>query len=152
MRLQDQIVKQTQRAMDDVIRSVDAIPADKQDWAPEGARSALSQLREIAMVPQFYITILQTGAPPAFDDHAREKPSLGTIEECRAEAMRATSELCRMIREFPDADLEKEVTLPFNGGMVVTMADLLGLHYWNTVYHLGQINFIQTLLGDKEMH
>lgn len=152
MRLQDQIVKQTQRAMDDVIRSVDALPTDKRDWAPEGGRSALSQLREIAMVPHFYITILKTGAPPAFDDHAHEMPSLTTVDECRTEAMKATSELCRMIREFPDSDLEKEITLPFNGGMVVTMADLLGLHYWNTVYHLGQINFIQTLLGDKEMH
>ena len=32
------------------------------------------------------------------------------------------------------------------------MADILMLHYHNMTYHLGQINFIQLMYGDKEMH
>ena len=29
-----------------------------------------------------------------------------------------------------------------------TTADLLFLAYWNLVYHTGQINYLQTMLGD----
>jgi hypothetical protein len=36
--------------------------------------------------------------------------------------------------------------------MTVSLADVCFLHYWNTVYHLGQVNYLQTLLGDREMH
>ena len=56
------------------------------------------------------------------------------------------------ISDFPEGKLDEEITLPFGGGMTMTMADLLGLPYWNTVYHLGQINQIQLMLGDREMH
>jgi uncharacterized damage-inducible protein DinB len=157
MRLQDQIVRQTQRAVDDFLRAIAAIPVDHLEWAPEGGRHALSQLQEVAMVPDFYLIVLRTGSVPVFDDHAKERvetlrASLSTIDECREGLMRMTSELCQAIRDFPDQRLEEEVVLPFNGGMRVTMGDVLGLHYWNTVYHLGQINYLQTLLGDREMH
>jgi hypothetical protein len=36
--------------------------------------------------------------------------------------------------------------------MTVTIADVLGMHYWNLTYHLGQINQIQMMLGDRQMH
>jgi hypothetical protein len=42
--------------------------------------------------------------------------------------------------------------MPFGGGVVMTMADILSLPSWNMVYHLGQINQIQLMLGDREMH
>ena len=44
------------------------------------------------------------------------------------------------------------MSLPFGGGMTVSMADVLMMHYWNATYHLGQINQIQLMLGDKAMH
>jgi hypothetical protein len=34
----------------------------------------------------------------------------------------------------------------------MTFAEILSLHHWNMVYHLGQINQIQLILGDKVMH
>jgi len=36
--------------------------------------------------------------------------------------------------------------------MIMTMADVLMLQRWNLTYHLGQINQIQLMLGDAEMH
>jgi hypothetical protein len=32
------------------------------------------------------------------------------------------------------------------------MADMLFMGYWNLTYHMGQVNYIQMLLGDTEMH
>jgi hypothetical protein len=37
-------------------------------------------------------------------------------------------------------------------GAKMTFAELLFLNYWNLVYHQGQIAYIQTLYGDREMH
>jgi hypothetical protein len=42
--------------------------------------------------------------------------------------------------------------LPFGPGFTVTTADVLFMAYQNTVYHTGQINYVQMLLGDTEMH
>lgn len=158
MRYQDQVVKQTQRALDDVIRAVEALPEDKRDWNPaETSRSAMNQLQEIAMSPRFFVELIEKGQMPEFDDHAKKErerlvQSYDTFEKCRAACMEGTSELCQVISQFPDERLEDEVTLPFAGGMVMSMADVLGLHAWNMHYHHGQINYIQTMLGDMEMH
>lgn len=158
MRYQDQVVKQTQRALDDVLRAVDALPEDKRDWKPaETARSALNQLQEIAMSPQFFVRLIRDGKMLEFDDHAKEeseklRKSFNTLAKCREAAKDGTSELCQIVSDFPDDRLEDEVTLPFAGGMVMTMADVLGLHAWNLTYHHGQVNYIQTMLGDLEMH
>ncbi|MBN9501006.1 MAG: hypothetical protein BGO01_14390 [Armatimonadetes bacterium 55-13] len=158
MRYQDQLVKQTQKAADDICRSALAVPLDKSDWAPGGeARSALNQMQEVATQVAWFLPILRDRQMPDFDEHARKeavriRQSYDTVEKCVAEVRRSTSELSQVIATFPDSAMEDEITLPFGGGMVLTMADVLGLPYWNMVYHLGQINQIQLLLGDREMH
>lgn len=162
MRLQDHLVKQTQRALNDVLRAIEALPEDKRDWKPcDSARSALSQLKEVASAPGFFIHVLEHGAPPPFEDHAKDQSQEKTqaqpagqssYETARESAMKGTAALCAVIMEFPDDRLNAEVVLPFHGGVVMTMAEVLGLHMWNLTYHYGQINYIQTLLGDREMH
>lgn len=156
VRLQDQAVRMTQEALSDLIRAVEALPEEKRDWKPaESARSALDQLREVALSPQFHRSILVTSQPPAPELHAQlgqQAAQLIDLESCRAAALQATSDLCGAISQVPDAWLEREVTLPFKRAMTVSLADVCFLHYWNTVYHLGQVNYLQTLLGDREMH
>lgn len=158
MRLQDHLVKQTQRAMNDLLRAIEALPADKVDWKPcETSRSALSQLKEVAMSPQFFIHVIKHGSMPDMKDHAKStedqiRNDLVDAAATKVRVMETTAELCSAISEFPDDDLDQEMVLPFGGGMVMTMAEILGLHAWNMTYHYGQINYIQTLLGDTEMH
>lgn len=158
MRYQDQLVKLTQKALDDVCRAALAVPEDKRVWSPGGeARTVLSQMQEIAMAPDWFSRILREGKAPEMDGHAARimaemREGLGTVERCVEQAQEATSDLCARIAAFPDDRLDDELTLPFGGGSVVTMADVLDLHRWNMVYHLGQINQIQLMLGDKEMH
>lgn len=158
MRFQDYIVRSTQKAMDDVIRAALAVPADRVEWVAMGAvRSTLSQMQELAMAGEFLLPLVQEGVAPAFNEHAREevlrhRASFDTVGKC-VEAIRSSvTELCQAISAFPDERLEEEVALPFGPGTTVTMADVLGLPYWNMVYHLGQINQIQLMLGDREMH
>ncbi len=158
MRYQDQLVKTTQRALDDISRAALAVPEDKRDWTPMGSlRPVLSQMQEIAISADWFLPIVQKGELPRFDEHARNemlrtRASYDTVEKCIEAAKTGTSALCKAISEFPDSRLDDEMTMPFGGGMVMTMADILDLHRWNIIYHLGQINAIQLMLGDTEMH
>ncbi len=158
MRFQDQVVRSTQRALDDVCRAALAVPAEKVEWVPLGdVRSVLSQMQEIATAGNWFLPIVKDRKPPEFDEHARKeamrlRQSFDTVEKCVEAAKDSTSNLCRAISAFPDSALEEEMRLPFGGGITMTGADILGMHQWNMVYHLGQINQIQLMLGDRDMH
>jgi hypothetical protein len=162
VRYQDQVVKLTQRALDDLSRAAEALPSDRVEWSPGGeARAPLDQLREIAMSASWLMPVIQVGDDQSFEGHPAGKPgprrmpdtpSLTNVAECLAEARRSTARLCKIVSGISDDRMEEEVTLPFLGGTVMTVADVLTMHYWNLVYHLGQINQIALILGDREMH
>lgn len=147
----------TQKALGDICRAAEAVPEDQADWSAGGeARSVLNQMQEIATSGTWFLPIVESGVVPVFDkeagkEHTKFRKTLTSLAECVAEARQSTSELCQAIMAFPDSDLEKEVTLPFGIGST-TMADVLTMHHWNMVYHLGQINQVQLILGDREMH
>ncbi|MEA2553716.1 MAG: hypothetical protein QOJ65_1892 [Fimbriimonadaceae bacterium] len=159
MRYQDEVVRITQKALDDVCRSALAIPADKADWIPQGeARSVLNQMQEIAVAATWFMNVIQDLRIPREKDQGidetmvRAREGLKTIDACVDMARATTSDLCRAIASFPEEALEVEVTLPFGPGQAVSMGSVLYLHAWNLTYHLGQINQIQLMLGDREMH
>ncbi|MFZ4507449.1 MAG: DinB family protein [Fimbriimonas sp.] len=157
MRLQEYIVRATQKALDDVERAALATPDDRRAWSPGGqSRSVLGQMQELARAATWLLPIIEHGQVPNFDNHARreaeEALAFDTVEECIQAARESTSELCRAILETPDEDLEEEIKLPFGGGMILTLAEVIDLHRWNLIYHLGQINQIQLIIGDGEMH
>lgn len=157
MRYQEQIVKLTQKALGDICRAAVAVPDDKADWSPGGAaRSVLHQMQEIATSATWFIPILESGVVPVFNDetragHTNFRKTLASISECVEESRQSTGQLCQAILAFPDTNLDKEITLPFGSGST-SMADVLAMHYWNMVYHLGQINQVQLMLGDRTMH
>ncbi|QYK54138.1 MAG: hypothetical protein KF824_04390 [Fimbriimonadaceae bacterium] len=155
MKIQDLTVRQTQKALGDFLRAVESLPEDRRDWSPvEVVRSAMSMVQEVAVVPEFHLRLISgQGVPPELHAELQAKAAqLRDFESGREAALHATSELCQAILSFPDDRLDDEVTLPFGPGVVFTMAEVIGLHYWNLVYHFGQVNYIQTALGDREMH
>ncbi|MBI1757506.1 MAG: hypothetical protein HYR64_10415 [Fimbriimonas ginsengisoli] len=156
MRREEQLVKNTQLALDDVCRAAIAVPADKRTWSPGGAaRSTLDQMREVAASADWLLAILESGKAPDPHRHGESDhgaPELGTVEECIEAARTNTPRLCQLIASYPADKLENEIVMPFSGATTMTMADVMGLHYWNLVYHLGQINQIQLILGDRVMH
>lgn len=159
LNFQDQIVKMTQRALEDIVRAAEALPADQAEFTVGGAsRSALSQLREIALSASWIAPVIEQKDVDGFGKRHEKREALPeaadlkTIANCLAEARRSTSKLCKAISSVSDERLEEEVKLEFMGGTVMTVADLLTMHYWNLVYHLGQINQIALALGDRAMH
>lgn len=158
MRYQDQVVRITQKALDDICRAAKSIPWDKEDWIPMGsARSVLNQMQEVAVASKWFFNVIQDLRVPraperSIDEWMDKARTLGSIDDCIALARLNTAELCHAISNFPDEALEIEVILPFGEGQTAMMSDVLYLHAWNLAYHLGQINQIQLMLGDHEMH
>ncbi|GAB4462501.1 MAG: hypothetical protein OHK0029_29470 [Armatimonadaceae bacterium] len=155
----EQAARMTWFAMEGIFEAAWHIPKEKRLWSPMAdARSAHSQLVECAAAPILHLPLIEgdTNAYVA-ENFARYQAATQALQEqswdeIRDYAREKHTLLVAAIRSVPNQKLEEVRMLPFNGGMQVTGADVLFLPYWNIVYHTGQINYIQTMLGDKEMH
>lgn len=157
MRYVDQIIRMTTNAAKDFVKNVRALPEDKVSWKVlDTGRSALDQFQEVAQSPLYVISMLELRACPPFEpekwEQARVQRSGWTVDECEAKLNENLATLFKAFREFPEEDLSIEIDLPFIEGLRQSMADIMAYPYWNISYHAGQVCFIQTLYGDKEMH
>jgi len=155
MRLQDFIAEQTLLAVDYLFLQARRIPDDRLTWkAMDEGRAVLDQIQECAAAPNSYNNILKGESKEIIDaDHAKRKAAKVTwitVDKCEAECRERTAILIETIRATPDEVLENKTMMPW--GEEWKLSDLMMMHYWNLVYHTGQICFIQTLLGDKEVH
>lgn len=153
-RIADLMLKQ----IETVCRTAHAVPEDKREWTPMGdARSVKAQLEELATVHIYVIPILKTGEAPLITEDQKEeirerKERLNTFDKLIEGAKEGAKLTADAIREVPDSKLENVVTLHSRGGIKRTMYEMVARPYWNLCYHEGQINYIQMLLGDTEMH
>ncbi|SRR5258706_7633560 len=135
--------------------AVDAMPADKQTWKPlDEGRDAFDQLLEVTGINLVAAESLRTQSDPVFseDAQAKMKAELDTVPKALA-AMKSSCDLVvSALETLTDEDLDKSVTLPFRGGVVRPLSWLAMLPARHMSYHWGQINYIQTLYGDKDMH
>lgn len=157
MRYQDGVILQTQAAAERLFKTARAMPQEKLSWSPlDAGRTALDQLQECAQASLFFGAMLRDRAVPDFDaarfEEMRAARAGWTLDDCERAARENTEAFCAVVRDFPDDDLQKTLFIPFGGGMDSTYADIMMLHAWNMTYHWGQINYIQTLYGDREMH
>lgn len=158
MDIRQHMIDTTKAAAADAFKCARAVPADKMDWQPlELGRSVLDQCRELAMCPSWARSIILDEAQPewneeTFDAIKKEQEQWRTVDDCEAECNRRLEALFDVFRNLSDADLKKTKWLPYDGGRDFTMAEMMDYPRWNFIYHVGQISYIQTLYGDKEMH
>lgn len=130
------------------------MPDGKPSWNPmEEGRSALDQVAECALIGESLPGIIANRKMPDFtaemmEQFDRDKRSMD-LQTATSRLREATAKLCEAIRATPDADLLE--SMPFWGPEPWTVAAVLNFHNWNMVYHVGQVNYIQTLYGDKDM-
>ncbi len=158
MKFQELMISTTQKAADEAFRYAAAVPADKLDWKPlESGRSVLDQAREMAQCPTWAISILTTDGPPKFEGpemeaSMAEMATWMTIEECQSKCNENLAKLFELYQSISDSRLEETKWLPFDGGRDFTVMEMMDYPKWNFTYHLGQIGYVQTLYGDKEMY
>ncbi|HMS55428.1 MAG TPA: hypothetical protein PKA27_08505 [Fimbriimonadaceae bacterium] len=158
MRLQDYMIEVTEQAKVEAFKYAKAVPSDKVDWKPlETGRSVLDQCREMAMCPDWARSIINNDPQPDWNEGTMakikaEQEQWKTIEDCEAECDRRLANLYDYFRSMPDARLSETKWLPYDGGREFKMPEMMDYPRWNFNYHLGQIAYIQTLYGDKDMH
>ncbi len=157
MSFQGHVADITLKATETFLRYAKALPADKLDWkpAPE-SRSALSMLQEVAQDPRDLAKLFSgqevpgSGTEEYLDRLQRERAEWTTLLECERVLEFNLSLLTKALRAFPSERLNEAVTEPW--GYETTYLELMMYQYWNTVWHTGQIAYIQTLLGDRQSY
>jgi uncharacterized damage-inducible protein DinB len=152
--IQQQVARMTRESWEGLVRTAEFVPQEKRDWVPQGkARTLHDILAECALLPgKWHVLLLGTDElpPPDRDEYERAKAELNTLDKIKAAGDPAIARLCELIEAVPDERLEETRQMPWGGTM--TLADRLFICYWNLTYHCGQVNYLQMLLGDIEMH
>ncbi len=150
MTFQEGIVADNDHAVEMLYRSVKRMPFDKIPWSPLGhGRTTLDQLQECANAPDLYLTYLEPGYQPSSTsiEEALALQKSWDVDQCEAHTRAMTSRLNKAILALDDLTVSR--SMPW--GQEMTMKQIASLHLWNLTYHLGQINYIQTLYGDAAM-
>lgn len=155
MSFQEHAATLLQDSGDALFASARSMPEEKLSWSPGGeTRTPLHILQECA----YYLPTLAPMLTPGGDFMAvagplmKESASWDTLEKVEAAHNRFLPDTLAFIRAVPDADLNKDIPIPWAEGTTMPLWKVLLSLYWNNVYHLGQINYIQMMYGDKEMH
>ncbi len=143
----DAIISGAQASTYMLTAAANAVPADKRDWSPGGLATSTSVLvSHCADFPSWIRKTIETG-------QMAEGANIGATQETYEEAMARlqveTDAFCAWVTTLTPEDLAKELVFPWE---TTTAQAMLRYHHWNNTYHYGQINYIQLILGDAEMH
>ena len=150
----------TREALASLFSAARRVPEDRRDWVPMGeARTVQGLLSECALTTPFYIAAAH-GKMAQFaalvPDEAtqelwrRRSDAASTLEGAQSVAQETYAELCQALESVPARRLGRVQPHPMDPSRQATGADLLFLAYWNLVYHTGQVNYVQMMLGDTE--
>lgn len=158
MSIQENILLETRAAAQEFFRYALAVPTDKVEWSPlDAGRTVLDLCREVAMCPTWAADMLTTRTLPEWDENSEaaakdEQSAWLTVEACQEQCEARLENLYAAIRALSDEQLKETMFLPFEGGRDFTMIEVMSYPRWNINYHTGQVGYIQTLYGDKEMY
>ena len=148
LKLQNAIAASTQNAADELMKAFLNLPEDKRDWSPdEKARTAIHQMAECAILNGSTAGLIQSKIWPetGYEAYKSELKHLSeswpTLEQL---LLKNTASLIATIEEVPESELEVPIDMPW--GAKATH-EIMIYPYWNMSYHLGQINYIASMLG-----
>jgi len=121
---------------------------EKFTWSPlDKGRSAHDQLIEVSLLYLFGKHIVEMGEAPELDwsIHNTQMQEYDTLIKTVDYLNSSADLLATAVEVASDERLSTVITLPFGGGMEKTIAEVVMMAYWNTVYHEGQVNYIHTL-------
>lgn len=129
-----------------------ALPDEAIAKSPGGAaRPPASFTYEITAVNKRLMTRMKGGDPGPFDPNIwKETPSEFETKDGAAKAFSdSLDEMIAIIEATDEADMLKEITTPSG---VTSPFDLAEFCAYHINYHDGQLNYIQALNGDADIH
>ena len=128
------------------------VPQEKRNWKPAAtSRSAQDILAHTTYWNLFFTRLLRGEGSwdVAEDAWTRSTKELKDSEQAKKLAEKSAKDLSIAIEKLSPQDLGKEVDLPW-GKQTLQGVALSGL--WHLTYHVGQLFYMQTMLGDTEDH
>lgn len=140
----------TQKATKDLLVALQYTPDDRLDWVPMGsAKTPRAIIVECAAGYKWLAAVLR-GEEYAAEVWGNAQKGEYPTREVLGEYVRASEAELLSAIESLTAEQLCERRRVFWGEE--TVGDLLWTGAWHTNYHVGQLNYIQTLWGDTEMH
>lgn len=143
----------TLRAKDDLVRAARSLPADRLGWRPQPhAPSAVSIVAHCAAANLFFAAVIGSlPLPYRTEDERRQAiASCTTLEQAESFLNRSVTAFCDALVALPEGRLAEQVAMPWGERMPLYAG--LWQATQHMLYHEGQINYIQLLLGDDEHH
>ncbi len=151
------------KAAQDLVIAVSNTPEDRLHWKPmDCGRPVLNQAIECGFANMKWAATIRnrefTPIPPETEQlikaRFREEIEGGCWSgETVKEQLRATAdELAGAILTVRVDELDCVIMAPPPYPDSYLLVECFNHPYWNMIYHLGQINYIQTLLGDRADH
>jgi hypothetical protein len=146
--IQEFLAEVTTSGVSEIVAALLALPADKRNWKPApGARSALDQVAECAIVNGYMAEVIGglQSTDVALSGLIEGKTALteGEWTVLKELLESNTRKLAAALRAVPDAMLNVELSIPWG---TQPLRGFMTYPYWNLAYHLGQINYIRSLL------
>ena len=148
LKLQNVIAASTQNAANELIKAFLNLPEDKRDRSPdEKARTPINQLAECAILNGSTAGLIksktwpETGYEAYKSETKRISESWPILEQL---LLKNTASLIATIEEVPDSELEVPIDMPWGAKSTY---EVIQYPYWNMTYHLGQVNYIASILG-----
>ena len=147
------LISMISRSYDFLVKDLKALPEEKQNVIFGGCtRTALDIVAECAATNQS-MSLRLAGTPKAAlsaEENAAERAHYDTQDKVLAYLEETTSQLKNVISKMDPDTFSYTDPEFFNGAMCrYGMAELTGIHM---MYHTGQLNYIQMLLGDDKVH
>jgi len=139
----------TMRQAELIVKDAKYIPEERFAFCPAGcAKTAKDILAEIASGNVMLgAAIAQEGPDEEFTKRVAQATTLEVLGKLVIES---AEKACRVMDSLSEADLDREVTMPW--GAKFRIGEAIFLPISHMTYHDGQINYIQTLLGDSKFH
>ncbi len=153
----DLILNLLQNGEQSLIRTFNAVPDDKLNWAPlDAGRTALDAFSEAAqtcqMVTQLVETKGETKPSPQMFAQMKAERANWTKDDAVAAMNTGSAALYTAIGYLSEEELAMPVTMPMGGGTTMPLGAWIMMAYRAFISRFAQINYIQTLYGDSESH
>ena len=138
---------------DQYVKDLSFLTDEQIAMVPMGkARTALEFTSEVGAFNKMAAQVVRGDQPvvPSSEERKAFYRSIDTREKAVALVQEGTDALIEALKAADDASLVRPVTAPW--GEETTAFELANMAAGNMMYHAGQVNYIQSLFGDAELH
>ena len=146
------LTHRSRSAVESFLKAFSFLPEDKRQWKPaDTSRTALEILSHATYWTLYFTRILRGEGPlqVSEEEWLGSTQAIQDMEKAQKLAEESGKEFVKAVRKLSAEDLEREVELPWGRE---TLAKVVWDNYWHLGYHEGQLNYLQTMLGDTEHH